>query len=170
MLIENFLAANGVVSELTPEKKTTAAAEQKKLPESPVINEIVLQSPLPDDSALIENTRRLWRLTDADNVQIFVVEPEQFRRMRFTNFVTRPTTSARLVKLNRNLSSGRSQLNELKMGLGDPTLTDSERGRKIAFLEEEVKQNRRAVARERTRLANAPRSGVIVVARGSDGG
>jgi hypothetical protein len=171
MLIENLIAANGSVPEILLEMKK-ATKEQKKLPEtsSPVINDMNLQNPIPDDSALLEFTRNLWGLNDRDNVQIFVVEPDQFRRMPFTNFVTRPTTSPRLETLNRNVSSRRSQISELEIGLGDPNLTDAERTRKIAALEDELRDYRRAVSRERTRLSRAPRSGVIVVARGSDGG
>ncbi|MCL1861961.1 MAG: hypothetical protein FWF78_00155, partial [Defluviitaleaceae bacterium] len=149
MIVENMFTASSMPEILYEIKKATTNQEQKKLPESPVINDIVLQNPIPDDSALIEKTRRLWGLNDDDNVQIFVVDFEQFRRMRFTNFVTRPTTSRRLERLNNSVSSNRRQVQDLQRGLADPELNDSERARKIALLEQDIKRDRRAATRER---------------------
>ena len=120
------------------------------------------------DRALIDSIRQAWGLTDRDNVQVFVVPPGQLSRMPFTSFVTRPTTSPRLQQLTINVTASMGRISELERGLGDPSLTDAERARRIAGLEESLSRYKREVARERNRLANGPRSGIILVERGED--
>ena len=120
------------------------------------------------DQAQIDSVRQSWGLTDRDSVQVFVVPPNVLRRMPITSFVTRPATSPRLQKLALNITSSMSRMHQLEMGTCDPTLTDEERDRMIAGIQGSLARYQRAHANERARLSNAPRTGVIVVARAGE--
>ena len=119
---------------------------------------------LEQDADLIERTRQQWGFTDRDNVKILVVCANS--RFQPMSFVTRPTRSPRSDELTIAISRRMSEISELEMGKGDPNMTDAERSRKINALEQNIRDSRRDLSRERARLRRGPRSGFVVVQRG----
>lgn len=119
---------------------------------------------LEQDNELKDQVRQSWGLTDQDNVQILVI-PKGERRIQPMSFVTRPSRSPRSDQLTLEISRSRSRISELNQGIADPTLTSEERAKQVGSLEQVIRDSQRALAREKSRLSNAPRSGFIVVQR-----
>lgn len=157
---------------VSPTTETKPSTRKSSVQEQVLIDsqqpEIIVDSDFPStqdkDRELIQQYFEAFRLTDRDQVQIYVI-PKGYSGLKPGSYIHKPTASTKTQQLSKIIKNTMRQIQELESGISNIDISEDERASQIALLRNNLQQYKKSLSNEQTRLSNLPRSGYIIIER-----